>query len=144
MSVLKRQVSSSAIFVSFFIVMTYNSSANFKLIHLLLWTKESHQSPNFDTFKCSGENLPNTLCHFWNHKSVFLQILHHSCVSWKITPLYLFGSNHIYFTQLSTLKWKLFMPSSAQVKIHQTSHVNFETASQFLFKFCIILHCHDA
>ena len=81
MSILKRQVNSSSIFVSFFIVTTHNSSGNFKVIHFLLWTKGSHQSPNFDTFKCSGENLPNSSCHFSNLKSVFLQILHHSSVS---------------------------------------------------------------
>ena len=67
--------------MSCFIVMTHNSSVNFKLIHFLLWTKESHQSPNFDTFKCSGENLPNSSCYFPNHESVFLQILDHSSVS---------------------------------------------------------------
>ena len=67
--------------MSFFIVMTHNYSVNFKLIHFLLWTKGSHQSPNFDTFKCSGENFPNSSCHFSNHKSVFFQILHHSSVS---------------------------------------------------------------
>ena len=77
MSILKRQVSSSSIFVSFFIVMTHNSSVNFKLMHSLLWTKGSYQSPNFDTFKCSGENLPNFPCHFSNHKSDFLRTLHH-------------------------------------------------------------------
>ena len=55
-------------------------------MHFLLWTKESHQNPiNFDTFKCSGENLPNFSCHFPNNKSVFLQILPHFLVSWKIT-----------------------------------------------------------
>ena len=59
--------------MSFFIVMTHNSYVNFNLIHFLLWTKESHQSTNFDTFKCSGENLPNS-CHFSNHKSVFSNI----------------------------------------------------------------------
>ena len=32
---------------------------------------------------------------------------------------------------------------SARVKICQIPHVNFELTSQFLFKFCIILHCHD-
>ena len=32
---------------------------------------------------------------------------------------------------------------SARIKICQILHVNFETTSQFLFKFCIILHCHD-
>ena len=26
------------------------------------------------------EKLPNSSCHFWKHKSVFLQILHHSSV----------------------------------------------------------------
>ena len=81
MSVLKQQVSSSSICVSFFIVMTHNSSVNFKVIHFLLWAKGSHQSSNFDTFECSGENLPNSSCHFPSKKSVFLQILHHSSMS---------------------------------------------------------------
>ena len=64
-----------------------NSSANFKLIHFLLGTKASHQSPNFDTFECFIENLPNFWCHFPNHESVFLRILQHSSMSWKIAPL---------------------------------------------------------
>ena len=59
--------------------MTQNSFVNFKLIHFLLWIKESHQSP-----RCSGAIFPNFSCHFPNHKSVFFQILHHSSVSWKI------------------------------------------------------------
>ena len=64
----------------FFIVMTHSSAVNFKLIHFLLWTKGSHESPNFDTFECSVENLPNSSCNFPNRKSVFLQILHHFSV----------------------------------------------------------------
>ena len=85
MSILKRQVNSSSNFTSFFIVMTHNFSVNFKLIHFLLWIKGSHQSQTFKIFqvlwwKCSS-------CHFPNHKSVFLQIFHHSSVPWKITPL---------------------------------------------------------
>ena len=61
--------------MSFFIVMTHKSSVNFKLTQFLFWTKESHQSPNFDTFKCSGENLlmSHSSCHFPNHKSVFFK-----------------------------------------------------------------------
>ena len=51
-SVLKWQVNSSSNFALVFIVMTHNSSANFKVIPFLLWTKGSHQSPSFDTFKC--------------------------------------------------------------------------------------------
>ena len=84
MSIWKQQVNSSSNFVSFFIVMTHDSSINFKHILFLLWIKGSHQSCNFETFKCSGENLPYSH-HFPNHKPVFLQILHHSSVLWKIT-----------------------------------------------------------
>ena len=79
-SVLKQQVSSSSIFVSFFIAMTHNSSVNFKVIHFLLWTKRPHQSSNCDTFECSGENLLNSSCRFPSNKSVSLQILHPSSV----------------------------------------------------------------
>ena len=80
MSILKRQVNSSSNFASFLIVMTHNSSVNFKLIHFLLWIKGSYQSPNFETFQCFGKNLQNSSCHFPNHKSVLLQVLHHSSV----------------------------------------------------------------
>ena len=45
-------------------------------MHFLLWRKGYHESTNFDFFKCSDENLPNSSCNFPNHKSVFLQILH--------------------------------------------------------------------
>ena len=124
MSILKQQFSSSSIFVSFFIVVTHNFYVNFELIHFILWTIGSHQSSNFNTFKCSGENLPNS-CHFPTNKSIFLQILHHSSMSWEITPLYFFSSNNIYFVQ----------KSSAQVKICQIPYVNFETTSQFLSNF---------
>ena len=106
MSILK-QVNFSPNFVSFFIVTTHNSSVN-KLKHFLLWIKRSHQSPNFETFKCSGENLPNFSCHFSNHKSVFPQILHHSSLPWKITPLYFFSSNIIYFGQKEPIKEYIF------------------------------------
>ena len=131
-SILKLQVSSSSVFVSFFIVMTHNSSVNFKLIHFLFWTKGSYQS----------ENLPNSSCHFPNDKSVFLQILYHSSVSWNITPLSFFSSNNIYFI-LIPLKWKFLRLLSAQIKICQIPHVNFETTNRFLSKFCILFQFHE-
>ena len=170
MSILKRQVSSSSVFVSFFTVMKHNFSVNLKLMHFLLWTKgcfflsgfsftdtdnsqdsrgregtifystlplPSHQSFNFDTFEYSGEYLPNSSCHFRSNKSVFLQILHHSAISWEITPLYFLSSNNI--CKRSPLKWKFLRLSSAQVKICQIPFANFETTSQFLSKFCIPL-----
>ena len=92
MPILNWEVNSSSIIASFFILMTHNSLVNFKLKYFQLWTKESHQSPHFETYKCSGENLPNSLCYFPNQKLVFLQILHHSLVSWKVTPLHFFRS----------------------------------------------------
>ena len=42
----------------------------------------------------------------------------------------------------SKLKCKFLRLSSARVKICQIPHVNFEMASQFLFKFFIIFQCH--
>ena len=107
MSILKWQVNSSSNFALLCIVMTHNSTVNFKLIHFLLWIKGSHQSLNFETFVCSGENLPNS-CHLWRHKSVFLQILRQSSVSSKITPLYFFSSNIICFGQKQPIEVHIF------------------------------------
>ena len=42
------------------------------------------------------QNLQKS-CHFWKRKSFFLQILHQSSVLWKITHLWFFISNIIYF-----------------------------------------------
>ena len=126
MSILK--VSSSSLFASFFIVVTHNSSVNFKLMYFLLWTKGPHQTLNFDTFEYSGENLPNSSCHFSNHKSVFLQILHHVSMSWKITPMYVLGQTLCTLLNRNQSKCKFFRLLSAWVKIHQIL-VSFETTS---------------
>ena len=77
-------------------------------MHFLLWTKGFQQSSSFDTFKCSVENLPNFPLHFPNYKSAFLQILHQSSVSCKITPWYFLRSKVIYFAQKETIKVHIF------------------------------------
>ena len=69
----------------------------------------------FETFECLGQNSPNS-CHFWNNKSVFLQILHHSSVSWDITPLYFFSWNFIYFQQKEPIKVQIWWNSPEQLK----------------------------
>ena len=92
----------------FFIVMTHNFPVNFKLIPFQLWTKESHQSPSFETFKCSGENLPNSTCHFWKDKSALLQINYQSWLSSNITLLYFLGPSIIYFGQKQLIKVQTF------------------------------------
>ena len=84
------------------------SPVKFKLIHFLLWIKGSHQSFNAETYESSGENLPNSSCHFWKHKTAFLQVLHHYSVLSNITPLYFFSSNIIYFDQKQPIKVKIF------------------------------------
>ena len=126
-SILKRQVSSSSNFASFFIAMIQNSSVNSKFIHFLTFS-------NFETFECSGENLPNFSFHFSNQKSVILQILHLSPLSLNITSLCFLTQTLYTLAKSSPLKCKFLRLSSAQVKIHQIPHVNFETGSQFFFK----------
>ena len=61
----------------------------------------------FETFECSGQNLSNSLCQFWNDESIIPQILYPP-VSWRITPLYLFNSNYIYFAHKEFIKVKIF------------------------------------
>ena len=77
-------------------------------MYFLVWTKGSHQSSNFDIFKCSGENSPKFLMSFPNHKSVFLQIRRDSSVSCKITRLHFFRSNMLYLAQNEPIKMEIF------------------------------------
>ena len=70
-----------------------------KFKYFLLWMKRLNKSPNFETFLCTGENVTNSSCHFPNHNSAFLQVLHDSLLPWKTTPLYFFSLNIIYFGQ---------------------------------------------
>ena len=116
-------------------------------MHFLLWTKGSHQRPNFDTFKCSGENLPNSSCLFPNHKSIFLQILHDSSVSWKITPRYFFRSNVIYFAQKGPMKvqifWDLWVLGSRFTKFLLFLKQQIDFSSNFTSLFSVMRHPHS-
>ena len=144
MSILNWQIKSSSNFASFFIVMTHKSPVYFRLVHFLLWIRGSHQSPNFETFECSGENFRNSLCHFSNSKSVFLQILHDSSVSWKITPLHFFRSNFIYFAQKEPTKGYIYQTSEcSDQNSPKSSRTNSERTDQLFFKFCITLQCDE-
>ena len=98
----------------------FNSSPNFALlfspIKQLLCTSLAQtlytlveKKPLKWTFlrlECSGQNLSNSSCQFWNDKSIPYQIFHHSSVLSKLTPLYLFSSNNIYFDQKDPIKVK--------------------------------------
>ena len=138
MSILKRQGNSSSNLASFFIVVTNNSPVSFKLKYFQLWTKESHQTPNFETYRCSGENLPNSLCYFPNQKLVFLQILHHSLGSWNITPPYFFRSNITGKTNQSANFWDFWVLGSKSTKF-----LSFLKQQSFSSNFFINLECHQ-
>ena len=59
------------------------------------------------------------------------------------TRLYYFSSNITYFWQKYPIKVQIFRFSTARVKIHQISHVIFQTKNEFLFKVWITLQCHE-
>ena len=62
----------------------------------------------FETFWVLGSKFVKFLCQFLNNEWILLQILYTSSVSWKITPLYFFSSNNIYFAQKEPIKVKIF------------------------------------
>ena len=94
----------------------HHSSMSWKITPLYFFSSSNiyfaQREPNkvkiFEIFECSGQNLSNSLCQFWNNKSIPLQILYPSSVSWKITPLYFFSSNNIYFAQKEHIKMNIF------------------------------------
>ena len=65
-----------------------------------------------------------------------------SAVKQNSSILFLAQTLYIFF-KTKSLKCKFFRFLSALAKTCQIPHVNFELLSQFLFKYCIILHCHD-
>ena len=144
MSVLNWQVKSSSNFASFFILMTHNSSVNFKLIHFLLWIKEPKNNPIFKTF----ESALVRICQFFmsfqkvqvsfrsNSASIFIAIKHNSYV------LFL-AQTFCTLIKSSSLKCKFLRFLSTRVKICHILHVILEITSQCSFKFCINLQCNQ-
>ena len=100
------------------------------------------KSTSFRFSKCYSQNSLN-FCQFWNYKSIPLQILHHSSLSWHIIPLSILSSNIFYFGQKDPIKVQILTLSSDLVKICLFPHLIFQTTCQFFFKFCISLQCHE-
>ena len=109
---------------------------------ITLGTKIAHQITNFQIFDCFNQSSSNSSCQFRNHKvkvysnfaSLFTLTKDNSSVFFHLKPLY-FGQKEPIEVKLSLL--------SVWVKIHQISYVIFEIASQFFFKLCITLQCHE-
>ena len=100
-------VSFSSNFAWHFSVMIDNSSVLFWVKRYVICTKGANQSANVWDFEWLDQNSQNS-CHFLNNKSVFLQILFHSSVSWDITPLYFFSWNFTYFRQKEPIKAQIW------------------------------------
>ena len=101
----------------------------------MLWTKRFNQSANFQTFlNVLWWKFANFLMSFLKAQVSYPSNFSKYSVPLNITPLYFFSSSIIYFGQ----KRKFSRSLSAQVKIPQIPHVNFELTRQFLFNFCII------
>ena len=94
----------------------YPSSVSRKIILLYYFSsniiyfaqKEPIKTKVFETFENSGQVLSNSLCPFWNDESISFLILYPSSGSWRITPLYFFSSNNIWFAHKEPIKVKIF------------------------------------
>ena len=105
MSFSKPQASFSLNFAWLFSVIKDESSVLFLVKRYLLCTNRAQSK--FWRLECWNQNSPNS-CHFWNSKLFFLQVLHHSPVSWDIAPLYFFSWNFIYFQQKEPIKVQIW------------------------------------
>ena len=68
----------------------------------------------------------------------YFQVIFHDTIR-----LYHFSSNVTYFWQKYPIKVQIFRLFTAQVKIHQISHVIFQTKSEFFFKFWMTVQCDE-
>ena len=102
MSFLKAQVSFPSNVASIFSSIKNNSSILFsaQTFYIYFGQKQPIKAQIFEIFECLGQNSSNSSCQFWTDKSI-LQFLHHSSLSWPITPLVNFKLIHF---QLWTFK----------------------------------------
>ena len=109
----------------------------------MLWTKRAHQSTIFQTFECSNESSPNSSCHFWNHKvRVYSNFASLFSVMKDNSSVFFLAQTFILWTKRAR-RSEIFRLLSGWVKIQQILYAMFETASQFFFKLCITLQCHE-
>ena len=103
MSILKRQVNFPSSFSSFFRVITHNSSVLFSLCIFYFGKEQILTLPSvlIKIFQIAHVN-------FQTANQFFFQTLHDISVSWRITPLYFFKSNVMYFARKGPIKVQTF------------------------------------
>ena len=118
-----------------------------KILSLSIFHFGSKDPINVTIFRLSEMlwlNFAKLLMSFLKAQVIFLFNFASIFNAIKNNPSILFLAQTLFtLVKSSLLKCKFLRFSSAQVKICQIPLVNFELKSQFLFNFCIILHCHD-
>ena len=133
MSFFKQKVSFSSKFGSFFSVLRDHSSVLLRLKLCMLLAKVAHQKANFQTCHCSHLKFTKFLMSFLeptvsfssNFASLFCVMRHNSS------------------GQTDSIEVQIFGLSTARMKINQIPYVIFQATSQFSFKLCNTLQCHD-
>ena len=139
MSFFKPQVSFVLNFAWPFSVMTHTTYDIFQLEHYMLWKKRAHQSTIFQTFECSNESSLIASCQFWNRKA---SVYPNFASLFSVMKLLSISVAQTLYT-LDKKSPKIFRLLSDLVKIHQIPHVIIETSSQFFFRICNTLQCHE-
>ena len=140
-SFLKVQISFLSNFVSIVSATKHNSSAQFST-NIMHFSQGPIKVQIFKASKCSGQNLSNSSCQLWIDKSVPLRFLHHSSLLWHNSCVSFSLINFLLWIKGSHQSHNLRL-SSALVKICQILPFIFQTTSQFFYKFCITLQCHE-
>ena len=116
---------------------------NFLAETLYALDQKSSSTNNFQTLSAVTKVHPIPHIVFGTTWLRFIRILHPCSVLWKITLVYFFGSiPHILWTKVAH-ESEIFGILSGWVKIHQIPHVLCGTKSQFFFKRCITVQCHE-
>ena len=102
--------------------------SKFVKFFMLILKRQIDSSPNFVyLFSFMKDNSSsNSLCQFWNDKSVPLQILCNSSLSWQITTLWILSSYFFKFGLKDPIKIPIL---SALEKICHIPYVIFQTTS---------------
>ena len=109
----------------------------------MLWKKVAHHCTKFQIFECSNNSSPNSSCHFWHPKvRVYLNFASLFSVTEDNSSVFFYLISHILWTKIAH-RSEIFELLNVWVKIHPIPHVMFKTTSQFIFEFCITLHCRE-
>ena len=130
-------------------------SSSFKRVskHILWLAKLKGDGRTF--WKVHAQIYPlNCLLHVEVMSTIYYKSVHHpiptlsvgirnTLAILKLTPLYFFSSNIIYFVQKEPIEVQIFETFECSGQNSLNSSCLFWSDKSILFKFCTIFHCHD-